>query len=264
MATIEKQVIKDGILVSTESFTGPSGWHDLTREHLIFWASAMCSGVTALRAKVILAALLYEIPAKTLTTVLDRKERFRLSLSIGFLFKRNQLHRWLLPKFSFRMRTYHGPKSRLSNITALEFSLCELCYEQFDRTKRIEWLEMLAAILFRPKRWFGIDDDIRQALTTNSTEARAIRFRKLPERIKWAIYLNYEGCRNYIIDNNKEIFKKGEPGNAPAKLTPWSKIVQSGAGGIFGTLTETERSNAHKFLSELNTRLKEKKDSTPS
>lgn len=259
MAKIVLEIKTDGKITRQEVYSGPAGWKEFTAEHFILWASAMCSGLQSLDAKSILAAMLYKMPRKVFFKVLDKKERVRLSFAIDFLFKKNGLQQWLLPSIVYRLKKYYGPKSRLSNITAEEFTLCEHCYEQFDITKKIDYLEMLAAILYRPRRWFNIDNDLRQALTINSTEARALKFKKLPDRLKWSIYLNYEGCRNFIIDNNPEIFKKGDGSPGPKSLTPWSKIVQNGAGGIFGTLQETEKSNAHKFLSELNTRMKEKK-----
>lgn len=262
MATIEIEKIKNGKVIRNKVYSGPSKWEEMNKQHLITWASTMCSDLKVLVAKKVLAAQLYKISSHTLAKVLGKKDQFRLSLSIGFLFGENRLHQWVMPSFWFRFKKYYGPKSKLSNLTAEEFTLCEFCYEQFELKGSVKYLDHLAAILYRPRRWFNIDNDIRTDLRTISYEKRAVRFAKLPNRMRYAIYLNYEGCRNFIIKNNPEIFKK-EKGKGSAKepkVTPWSRIVQNGAGGIFGTLKETEKSNVHKFLSELNARLKESRE----
>lgn len=260
MATIEIEKVKNGQVIRNKVYSGPSKWEDINRYHLISWASTMCSDAKVLVAKKVLAARLYKISRHTLSKVLSKKDQYRLSLSIGFLFGINQLHHWVIPFFYFRFRKYYGPKNKLSNLTAEEFTLCEFCYEQFDLTKDVKYLNHLTAILYRSRRWFNIDNDLRAGLKTLSFEKRALRFAKLPDRLRYAIYLNYEGCRNFIIKNNPEIFKKGKGAGKGPKITPWSRIVQSGAGGIFGTLQETEKSNIHKFLSELNARLKENRE----
>lgn len=256
MGKISFETYKDDQLIKVETFTGPGNWKEMKKEHLILWAATMASSLTTLKAKQLLAAMLYAIPRKVFSKVFGEKERVKLSFAIRFLFKKNQLIAWLIPSFWFGLRKYHGPKDRLSNLTAEEFGLCELCYENFDKTKDKGYLDALAAILYRPRRYFGIDDDIRKPLTHYSREKRAKRFKKLPDHIRWSVYLNYEGCRNLIIALHKEVFKKAAPG-ATVKPASWAKVVQGAAGGIFGTLRETERSNVYKFLSELNDRLKE-------
>ncbi|WP_343524394.1 hypothetical protein [Pedobacter sp.] len=235
-------------------YSGPANWKQMQKEHLMMWASAMCSNLVTQKAKIILAALLFKIPKHVLINVLPRHERIRLSFKINFLFKKNELSAWLIPSFWFGFRKYYGPKNKLSNLTTEEFGLCELCWENFQLTKDQGFLDVLIAILYRPRRFFAIDDDIRQPLRNYSREIRTRRFKKLSEKMRWSVYLNYEGCRNYITGTYKQVFKSADPGEQ-AKPASWTKVVQSAAGGIFGNLKETEKSNVHKFLSELNDRL---------
>jgi len=261
MATIYLERNTGDKVVRVDQYTGPANWREMNKQHLILWASAMCSSVRSLDAMIILAGMLYKINLEVLCKVIKRKDQVRLARSISFLLKKNQLTAWLIPCFWFKFKKYHGPKDKLSNLTAEEFGLCELCYEHFELTRDKGYLDALVAILYRPRRWKNIDDDIRVPLTSYAREKRTERFKQLPDRIRWSVYLNYEGCRNFIIASHREVFKKSSPG-APSKPTSWAKVVQSAAGGIFGTLKETEKSNIHKFLSELNDRLKEMADNT--
>lgn len=171
------------------TYTGPASFREMEKKHLLMWAATMCSNLTTQKAKNILVGMLYGIPE-----IPEIPEHLKLMMSwkIKFLFKKNELSTWLIPAFYFRFRKYYGPKSKLSNINAEEFSLCELCYEKFQETKDIAFIDALAAILYRPRRFFDIDDDIRMPLRAYSREIRTKKFKKISEKMRWSIYLNYE------------------------------------------------------------------------
>lgn len=259
MHRLELEIVHrtDGVIYK-KNHQAPSKWIELKKQHLLIWAAVMCTQLDISLAKTILSFKFYEIPEK-LTKYIPRSRCIILHKSIEYLFNRNGLEAWLIPSIWHKFRCYHGPKSKLANLTIEEFKFCEHCYEKFDITKDTEYLDNLCSILFRPRRFFGIKDDIRKDLTLISQEKRAKLFKKLNPALKWAIYLNYEGCRNFIISKNPIIFKpsKRELGEKTAKTTPWAKIIESAANGAFGPYEQTEKANLHKFLSKLSQQIED-------
>lgn len=260
MGEIELTRSKAGIPFRTDHYYGPRSWNEMERKHLIIWAASMASGLEEFEAQKICAAQLYGIPRNVYVNVIPAKDKVRLALSVSFLFKRNQLDKWLIPSFWHRLTKYHGPKSKLMNITVKEFGLLEHCYNRFQETGNDAFLDHMAAILYRPRKYFGIDDDIRRPLRDHSLQKRADRFAKLPMVIKWAIFLNYEGCRNFIHRQFREVYSTAgatKSATAPKQNNQWQLVINAAAGGKFGTLYETENSNLHKFLLDLRERAKE-------
>ncbi len=249
-----------GRVVYDKTHTGPACWKELTREQLLYWAAAMGTNLKLDNARMYLAFLLFGIPHKV-TRYLHKADCMQIGDKIRWMFKKNLLHNWLIPVVYHRAFKYHGPKSSLANLTVKEYQLTELCYDQYGITKETGYLDTLAAILYRPRRFFRIDDDIRVALTNRGYVKRAKRFKTLSPAFKHAIYLNYEGCRNHIIDRNPDVFSVKKTGAKAIKtITPWNKIVESAAGGKFGTMRETKESNLHEFLSELGARIRENRE----
>lgn len=249
-----------GATTYNQLHSAPASWAEMTREHLLIWAASFGTGLKVSLAKQVLAALLYQIPVK-LYKYIPERESERLAASLKFLFAKNMLSAWLIPSIWQGIFKYHGPKSGLVNATINEFTLCERCYEQFQNTEDPEYLYTLAAILYRPCRFWGIDDDIRAKLTNHGYITRAKRFKKMPIRVIYAVYLNYEGCRHFLHAKYKDAFTPSKSKKIAKVITetPWAKIIESGANDIFGTYQMTKESNLHNFLSRLGTRIQENK-----
>jgi len=250
-----------GATLYRNTHTAPASWEEMTRKHLLIWAASLSSSLTIELASRVMAAMLYGIPQKLFICIPDNAAD-DLVKSVKFLFGKNTLTNWLIPSIWRGFFKYHGPKTGLANVTIHEFGLCEHCYEKFQATKNYEYLDTLMAILYRPRRFWGIDDDIRVNLTTHGYVKRAKRFKKLPQALKAAVLLNYEGCRNALHVKYKEVFtpakqpKKALQKPQKVQIVPWAKIIEAGANDIFGPLRDTKRSNLHDFLSRLNTRNK--------
>jgi hypothetical protein len=251
---------KAGRVQYDQLHTAPSDWNEVNRQHLMAWGAALCSGLTFANAMIVFAAILYGIPVR-LYKCISKPDANAIAETVHFFFKKNQLNNWLIPSIWCGWFKYYGPKSRLANITVGEFDKLEYCYEQFNNTKNPEYLDTLAAILYRPQRYWNIDQDIRVKLTTHGYVRRAKRFKKLPLALKTAIYLNYEGCRHYLHKRFKDIFEgKKTAGQSDKILTPWPKIIESGSNDIFGPHESTKNTFLHDFLSRLATRIKEMKE----
>ncbi|MHB8209071.1 hypothetical protein [Mucilaginibacter sp.] len=245
---------------TSHHYIAPANWDEMTKYHLLAWAKVIGTNMTIVRAKRFLFILMFRIPKLNAATI-PLSQLNQQVHRVNFLFKRNRLQKWLIPSIYHFCLKYYGPKNQLANLTVEEYKLTELCYEQYQNTKNIEYINTLVAILYRPRRYFNIDNDIRCSLTNYGYIKRAKRFKNLSLKLRYAIYLNYEGCHNFIIDNNPDVFNmSGSKVSVQKQLTPWSKIIESAAGGKFGTMKETKSSNLHEFLSELGSRIREQRE----
>lgn len=182
---------------------------------------------------------------------------------IEWLFKKNNLTKNLLPvievprRFSFFGTTrLYGPADNFDNLTIGEFSDCEACLDQWERTKDALWLNRFIGILYRP-RLKGLDKtaadykgDERQPYNFHLNDFLAAMADKLDDRTKSAILLWYMGCRAeltqcfpYIFDKSKAA-KEGGTGN-------WVEVIHALAGPKFGTIAQTEKANLKIVFTEL-------------
>lgn len=149
-----------------------------------------------------------------------------------------------------------APGPRLNNITIAEFSLADAAFYMWRKNKDEAYLNLLCAILYRPKKWFGNKQtDARQEFNKFTAEKRADRFKRLPLKTKLAISLMYEGCRNHLIDTRPYLFPKSD-GNTNHTYEGFQKIILAKSGGKFGNYTETNNALAVDFLNELEEELK--------
>ncbi len=120
----------------------------------------------------------------------------------------------LTPPFSFTK--LYGPEDMLKNIVFIEFIKCERAYTRFTRTGKIQFLNELVSIIYRPKKKDynpespNYDGDIRERYNDYNVSLRAKAVARISIRKRLAVLLFYYGCRKNIIDSPlyKEIFTK--------------------------------------------------------
>lgn len=169
------------------------------------------------------------------------KEVNRLD-NFNWLFEIGSIEKCLMDKFSFRFTKYYGSQERLCNVTAYEFYHSELFLLAFMEQKDEMMLNRLIATIWREK---GIEtpNDIRISFNEFSLEKRAIKFSKLPKKIKIACLLNYIGMRNCFINstNAKVIFDKSNTSGTSTQN--WHTILMRLAeNSAFGNYHETKES----------------------
>src|SRR5690606_32360899 len=114
-------------------------------------------------------------------------------------------------------RRYYGPGNRLANITIAEYRRTEIYYQLYQKSKRREFLLLLAATLYR-RRGGKNPEDPRKEMDERSIQRRADFF-------GWAMHRNtlrsillfYEGCRQDIMRRHPKVYPKpaGEVDNGP-------------------------------------------------
>lgn len=174
-----------------------------------------------------------------------------------FLFKDIELKRFI-PQIKIGRTIYYAPGKRLHNITIDEFAICEDLFFQFHATNNIEFIRMLAAVLYRPKingQKIIFDQNYLSEITD--------KFKDVPVPKLLTIAFSYKGSSLFIQKLYPNVFKKSDTAKAETTYKPqkpsFGKIVVDLAGGKFGNVKETKETNVHDFLSELNNLLKPKK-----
>jgi hypothetical protein len=110
----------------------------------------------------------------------------------------------LLPEFSYENVTYCGPANKLFNLKFDEYINAEENYLAFLHSKDEKDLNKLVATLYRHRDPdydpFDINTtgDPRELFNDNLILSRAEAFVKLKLEKKYAIFLYYQGCRNFI------------------------------------------------------------------
>jgi hypothetical protein len=86
-----------------------------------------------------------------------------------------------------------GPADALTDITFLEYKDANTYYRAYQQSQDEKDLNRLIAVLYRPLRFFK-----KLAYDENTIELRAWHIGKLPMAQRWAIYLFYAACEEFL------------------------------------------------------------------
>lgn len=120
----------------------------------------------------------------------------------------------LIPHVRIRFTKYHGPGDLLNNISVMEWGRAEKYFLRFHKSKKIEDLNNLVAVLYRPldKRKKITDKDYNGDLRmkyNDFTHAESVKhLSRLDIYTKHAIFMYYSACREAIFTSKKyaEVF----------------------------------------------------------
>lgn len=150
----------------------------------------------------------------------------------------------------------HAPADRITNLTVNEFAHADDLYLGWFKTKDFEYLQYLAAVLYRELDANGK----RVVFDKTELDARAQQWKKIDKPTLLAIALSYQGCRSYLTAQFPIVFPKPTPNNKSKtpRNSGFGKLVLYMSGGKFGTHNETKNTNIYTFLSEFEEQLKKK------
>ncbi|MFD2163667.1 hypothetical protein ACFSJU_14755 [Paradesertivirga mongoliensis] len=242
-------------------FSAPENFNEFTEQQLVAWAALCLKKLNVddlVRAVMI---IFYRIPFDLFKKIPD-SQKVQLAPTLRFLFGKNTLTRWIIKELSIwslfkGTQKLYGPDDRLANCTIAEYRALELYYQAFERLKvkgerekANDFLDLLIATLYRPKRKGVIDNDIREPMSEHAVMQRAKRMRSLSRKMRHAILLNYEGIRLFIRENYLDNLPKGKA-TAGDGLFDFNGIILSVAGSKFGTKAETEKALLYDFLNHV-------------
>ena len=231
----------------TEVYTAPASWDELSPKQLRYWSAICLQSIPLNEAKKQLVKLCYRIPQRTFNH-LKTGQVPQIADTLNFLFENNQLTKWLIKSVRWGFVRYYGPGDFLANLTIAEYRRTELYYQAYVRSTDKQWLALLMATLYRRKRGNKVTDDIREDLTEHGVEKRSRRFSKLSPHLLQACLLNYEGCRNHMINQYARAFKPTGPSEQSNEIFDLEEVIEAFAGDKFGSFSETEKTNLHRFF----------------
>lgn len=138
----------------------------------------------------------------------------------SFLFERPEKKNIAISVFTHNKVTYSGPMNGWSNLRNDEFELADACFTQYLKDPKEELLDLLIAALYRPLKYGS-----REPFNRFDCDYRAVVLKTLDLKMKYAILLEYMAVRNYVIEKNSHVFKKGNSGSAKAR--GWGAVILS-------------------------------------
>jgi hypothetical protein len=189
--------------------------------------------------------------------MLGKKEYFEPAKSV----------RNFLPKY----KGLYGPYDAFQNLIVLEYIHAREAFLEYSMFKEEDKLNELIAILYRPKKSFhwirklfsNYNGQLRIDYNENNLESRIKKVAKWPNHIKYAIYLYFLGCDDYLKSGEVTIggnqidlsilYKNADDdssssGDGLGFLGILYKIADT---GTFGNINEASRINLYDFILKL-------------
>lgn len=248
----------------------PTEWNELSRHQLLYiaeywqsWNDMLIGNLSMLKARALLFLCLcnlksrYELQRLThFLSFVDENTGVNVLEYTDFIFKEIRLTKNLLPKIWVSwLKHYYGPQDALSDLTIDEFSFAFDCYQRYQRHKKIEDLNNLVFILYRPKnKNIKTDGELRMPFNHNlisSEYAGNVWFKE-----KQAVFLFFYGCLEKLRMDFKEVFKVAD--NTTGKEnTSFLDTTIAMSGAKFGSFNETKNVNIYVFFKELKNQILE-------
>lgn len=228
-------------------------WEELSKTELkklveIFFLQKMTEDERKLRACMILYKL----------------KRFHL-----FLFEPEQMHHlvqkceWLFQKpldvqLLPKIGKLYGPGNKLSGYSGYEFIFADTYFMRYAETQDIKFLDKLISILYRPKRKRIAEDfngDLRKEFNPYQAKQQENKIAKLPEWMKYAVFLYYKGCREEWEQLHNNLFNQQSPSNSKAEA--WDQIMLRISGKEFGDYDSTLSQPIHTLFRKMDLDVKD-------
>lgn len=178
----------------------------------------------------------------------------------GWVYKPANLTAYTIREFTHKGKTYYGPHDGILNISVAEFIESVMYFgayqDSMKNNPKTDLLDKMIAVLYRPGRLFyqfekfGKDFSLDRRKVKNEYrfEKWAKAFAKMPEELKLAIFLQYEGALSSFAKNFPKSFgkKKGK-----GDLNGWIKLLMSMSNDIFGNFEQTQKTDAYTFFTKV-------------
>ena len=177
---------------------------------------------------------------------------------------------------SFRTPTWHievingrngqklvAPQGLMLNVTLEEFALAERMAERYQKTGDIEDLERLITVLYRPTLKDLRRADPRQPLSLSRIGDYDRIVTAAPKRMKLAIWVNYQGNRNALMDYFPRLFPRIDPQERAPDTSEqksgklWDRLHLQLAGTTLGTSDRVKQQPIWDVLAYMDEKLQE-------
>lgn len=226
-------------------------WNELTLKQLLFVCKlfrqkleANCfklraflflSGVKALPRKIIKDQVYWEfIKGKQHFWLTPEELSWHLH-AVNFLTENCRLTQNILPVIRVGFWRSFGPLKACRNISWKEFIHAEAQFYGFSQAKpdkKIDYLNRLCAVLYRPQRSDyhpmspRYDGDRRELFNDFVYPRRAKWFNLVSLNKRYAVYVFYSGCKNAMIEAHPKTFKGGSVVSSEAPKSPVESLIK--------------------------------------
>lgn len=251
------------LTLGNENINIPNNWNELTQKQLLWLASVDFNKLDLRMFRFDLFRVITEIKVKKFRVYLHNEYCYRIKykrkiylISVNdlteileqlfdFLFKKrveqtkygnettlyvdSKLYKNLLPYIKKGFRKYYGPADALTNITFEEYIRASVCYNNYVKHNKSDYLDMLIATLYRKtesKQVAKINGDCRVAFNDNTISENALKFKNLSPVIKNAIMLYYSGSSYFLMKRYPEVFS-GEGSPSASLFDNYQKITDA-------------------------------------
>jgi hypothetical protein len=233
----------------------PSSLEQLSAKQFIEVAAILFTGGDELKCQVKVLKILSGI--SSFRFVLLKPEVINRAIEhLNWVFQETNVTKQLIPCY----KGYHGPISGFDNLRMKEFHMSEMFYRELvseNPDNANESLNNLVAVLYRlPKKGYDKkrdpDGDIRIDFNHNELPFYSKKIDKWPLKVKQAIFLWYDGCRQELIDNNPMVFKEPSVSDFESQFdTGLYGVMRSLAGDKLGPVEKIESMYVHTAMLEI-------------
>jgi len=210
-------------------------------------------------------ACLYKLSETLNWFFIEKEIKGEIQLVFNFDSVRN-----FIPKLDVWNDTFYGPDDALMNISIGEFRAAIEYFRQYTEEKAEVTLDHLVAVLYRPERdnypdvlmKEDFDGQRRVKFNHNHTTRYAKAVRDIPFYLKYAIYLWFGNCNNFLregeiqIEGNQiclgDLYKKQSDEEKSEDTLGWTGLLFRIADeGTFGNMKETDATNIYDVMLKL-------------
>lgn len=168
----------------------------------------------------------------------------------------------LIPKIKVGKKWYYGPSEALTNTEFGEYVTALNAYVDFSNTGEEADLDTLVGALYRPKRKKGKIYNLRDQridFDKNAVPYYSKKVTKIPFSQKYAIYLFFSACQQFIVTSNELELSGGvivdlsilfKPNNSkgPKGIGMAGVVYSLAESAVFGDAEKTAKQNTYDVL----------------
>lgn len=243
-------------------------WNELTAEQLLYiayyyeaWIVLAKDNASLMKARALLLLKLSALKGRKLKKLCDVLSYTNEGAShnvldfTNFVFEGNiALTENKLPLVRVGMFSkWQGPADGLGDLTIEEFAFAFSAYVSFCQRKLDRDLDLLFAILYRPKnKNYLKDGEKREHFKYQLVDVRMHAASKVKYEVKYAVYLFFAGVMNYFGNHKqyRKIFRRANE-NEKGGTGNFIETARILAGPRLGNIKEALNTNLLLFLKEL-------------
>lgn len=232
----------------------PKSWNELSDSQFLKLAKLVYSGTTGkyfdlATIKILLNIRWYQFrKSNNVTYMFSQIPMRELKKHFEFIYKAND--RTIFPA---EINGYFSPLNKITNLTAEEFSVADDLHIKWRKTKDLDCLIHLAAVLYSKTK------QPRESFDKNNLPEKIKHFKKVSLPVLLCVELAYFGCKNNLVKRFPKAFPERVKKTSNSKYG-FGKVILQMAGGKFGNHEQTKTTNIYTFLEEFNENLKNAKN----